>query len=169
MNSCEIVKEKLNKMKKIKSFIYLNEYKLYSISSQIFEGLTEYIVHTHGQKQNEEEQQKGPIGSGRVIADIFREEKETQEKKNLYDYAFNLLEDELIRNTRVLEINGTNFNKLENLNDFAFVKVTGKSIFNDMKILSGIIEKFNNIGEALGYLTMQESYKAQVEEKLNNM
>lgn len=30
-------------MPKIKSFIYLDEYKMYSISSQIFEGITEYL------------------------------------------------------------------------------------------------------------------------------
>jgi hypothetical protein len=30
-------------MDNIKSFIYLDEYKMYSISSQLFEGLTEYI------------------------------------------------------------------------------------------------------------------------------
>ena len=31
-------------MKKIKSFVYLDVNKMYSISSQIFEGLTEYIL-----------------------------------------------------------------------------------------------------------------------------
>ena len=28
----------------IKSFVYLDEYKMYSISSQLFEGLTEYVL-----------------------------------------------------------------------------------------------------------------------------
>ena len=31
-------------MQKIKSFIYLDEYKMYSISSQIFEGVTESLM-----------------------------------------------------------------------------------------------------------------------------
>lgn len=31
-------------MGKIKSFVYLNESKMYSLSSQLFEGLTEYIL-----------------------------------------------------------------------------------------------------------------------------
>lgn len=31
-------------MSGIKNFIYLDEYKMYSISSQIFEGITEYLV-----------------------------------------------------------------------------------------------------------------------------
>ena len=151
-------------MKKIKSFIYLDEYKLYSISSQLFEGLTEYIVHTHGQNQLDQEKQKGPIGSGRIIADIFKEEKTTQEKKNLYDFAFNLLEDELLKNNRVLEINAANACSLNITDDVAFVKATGKIIFNDMKILTSTVENFNTLGEAFGYLTLQESYKEQLEE-----
>ena len=133
-------------MKKIKSFIYLDEYKLYSISSQVFEGLTEYIVHTHGKNQTEDGKQKGPIGSGRVVADIFREEKTTQEKKNLYDYAFNLLEEELISNEMVLELNGSTVAQIKEVNNISFVKVTGKVIFNDMKILASIVENFNKIG-----------------------
>lgn len=151
-------------MKKIKLFTYLDEYKLYSISSQLFQGLTEYIVHTKGQLHDEEETQKGPIGSGKLIADIFKEEKTTQEKKNLYDYAFNLLEDELVKNNNVLEINESKLDTIENANDFSFIKITGKAIFNDMKIVSKTIEEFNTFGEALGYLTMQESYKDQVQE-----
>jgi len=153
------------KPKKIKSFIYLDEYKLYSISSQVFEGLTEYIVHTQGQNQIDNTQQFGPIGSGRIVADIFREEKTTQEKKNLYDFAFNLLEDELIKSKKVLEINDSSIAEILEINETTFIKVTGKVIFNDMKILSSIVENFNKIGEALGYLTMQEEYK----EQLNDM
>ena len=37
-------------MDNIKSFIYLDEYKMYSISSQLFEGLTEYILS--GEKES---------------------------------------------------------------------------------------------------------------------
>ena len=29
---------------KIKSFIYLDDYKMYSFSSQLFEGITQYIL-----------------------------------------------------------------------------------------------------------------------------
>lgn len=150
-------------MKKVKSFIYLDEYKLYSISSQLFEGLTEYIVHTHSQNQNEEESQKGPIGSGRVLADIFREEHKTEERKNLYDYAFNILEDELTNNEKVIKIDDTNYNSTD-FKDFTFIKVIGKAIFNDMNILSKTVEEFNKIGEALGYLSTYESFEKQKQE-----
>jgi hypothetical protein len=150
-------------MKKIKSFIYLDEYKLYSISSQLFEGLTEYVVHTHSQNQNEKDSQKGPFGSGRIIADIFREEKKFEEKKILYDYAFNLLEDELLNNQLVTVVDDNNYNEI-NYKDSTFVKVTGKVIFNDMQILSNTVKEFNKIGEALGYLSTHEDYEQQKNE-----
>ena len=54
-------------MKKLRSFVYLDNYKMYSISSQLFEGLTEYVVRSESKSQRDEESQKGPIGSGRVI------------------------------------------------------------------------------------------------------
>ena len=33
-----------NAMRTVKSFVYLDEYKMYSISSQLFGGLTEYLI-----------------------------------------------------------------------------------------------------------------------------
>jgi hypothetical protein len=60
----------------IKSFLYLDEYKMYSISSQIFEGMTESWVNIRGTSTEEEERQAGPFASGRVIIDpvaVYRE------------------------------------------------------------------------------------------------
>ena len=38
---------------KIKSFIYLDEDKMYSISSQLFEGMTQYILQEETEGQND--------------------------------------------------------------------------------------------------------------------
>jgi hypothetical protein len=43
---------------KIKSFIYLDNDKMYSISSQLFEGLTEYILRDNKTTSTEDDQQK---------------------------------------------------------------------------------------------------------------
>lgn len=67
-------------MQKIKSFIYLDEYKMYSISSQIFEGITESLMSYQGSTTEKEEEQKGEFGSGRIMADILRSESGTQKK-----------------------------------------------------------------------------------------
>ena len=64
-------------MQAIKSFIYLDEYKMYSISSQIFEGVTESLMSYKGSTTEKEEEQKGPIGSGQIMADILKSESGT--------------------------------------------------------------------------------------------
>ena len=66
-------------MQKIKSFIYLDEYKMYSISSQIFKGITEYSIDHHESTTENVETQKGPVVSGRIMADILKFESGSQE------------------------------------------------------------------------------------------
>lgn len=61
-------------MQKIKSFIYLDEYKMYSISSQIFEGITDSLVNYQESTTGQTEKQKGPIDSGRIMGDILKSE-----------------------------------------------------------------------------------------------
>lgn len=41
-----------------KEFIYLDEEKMYSLSSQIFEGITEYVLSESASSNNESESQK---------------------------------------------------------------------------------------------------------------
>lgn len=95
-------------MQKIKSFIYLDEYKMYSISSQIFEGITESLIDYHGSTTENEETQKGPISSGRIMADILRSESGTQEKKYLHDYSYTLFEERLRDSGKILSLSAEN-------------------------------------------------------------
>lgn len=141
-------------MKKIKSFVYLDVNKMYSISSQIFEGLTEYILSEKNEKLEENESQKGPIGSGRVLGDIITKGEKIQEKKYLHDYSYTLFENELINQGKVIEINSVNYSeKKDTLNDFSFIKVKGKLVFKDVKLLADTMLRFNEIGEAIAYVS----------------
>lgn len=150
-------------MKKLRSFIYLDNYKMYSISSQLFEGLTEYIVQTKKQNTKEEETQKGPIGSGRILADIIEKDSSQTEKKFLHDYSYNLFEDALIEDKRVLEIDINNIQeKINNIGKYSFVKITGNVVFNDLKTIEDTIKNFNEIGGALGYITQKTAYDDEV-------
>ena len=96
-------------MKSIKSFIYLDEDKMYSVSSQLFEGLTDHIINYRLDGKSEEGEQKGPIASGRKLADIIIKERATKEIKFLHDYSYNVFEDGLIKENKVLQINSENF------------------------------------------------------------
>ena len=58
---------------------------MYSIFSQIFEGVTESLTNYQGSATEKGEEQKGPVGSGRIMADILKSESGTQEKKYRHD------------------------------------------------------------------------------------
>lgn len=152
-------------MRTIKSFIYLDVDKMYSISSQIFEGMTEYILSSTGEKTGEKDQQKGKIGSGRVMADIIEKEKNETEKKFLHDYSYNLFEDELLRNEKVLEISLTNiFDQVTKIDEYRFVKITSRIAFNDTKLIEDTMSTFNDLGLSVTFLTKGGAMRPSEEE-----
>ena len=154
-------------MDPIKSFIYIDEYRMYSISSQIFEGITEYLVNYQGTKKELTEEQKGPIGSGRVLADILISGSGIQERKYLHDYSYKLFEDHLVASERVLNIDASNIDTaITNIDSKSFVKIKAKATFNDINMIKATTERFNELGEALAYITNYktiEEVKKQLE------
>lgn len=152
-------------MKKIRLFIYLDNYKMYSISSQLFEGLTEYIVTNKSEEEEQSESQKGPIGSGKILGDIIQKSSNQSEKRFLHDYSYNLFEQSLVDQKKVLEITQDNIaEKLKDIENYSFVKITGRAVFNDLKIIEHTLSNFNNFGYALGYVTKKAAYDEQMEE-----
>jgi hypothetical protein len=145
---------KEKKGKKVKSFIYLDEYKMYSISSQIFEGLTEYVISRSKESDGDLETQKGPVGSGKVLADIISRESSTEERKFLHDYSYNLFEEKLLEENKVLQVNSKNIvASLTKLDDCEFIKVKGRLLFSDVKLINETLDEFNELGEAVVYIT----------------
>ena len=149
-------------MNKIRSFVYLDEYKMYSISSQIFEGLTEYVVDYSLEGEEEKEEQRGRVGSGRVLADIIRKEAGTEEKKFLHDYSYTLFEKKLIEDQKVIVINPDSIaERINEISNHDLIKVSGKVIFNDMGLIIEKIKNFNEFGESLTYVTNYEEIVQQ--------
>jgi hypothetical protein len=148
-------------MKKIKSFIYLDNYKMYSISSQLFEGLTEYIVTSDRKGSSEHTEQKGKLGTGKIMADIIQTESEHTEKRFLHHSSYNLFEEELIKENRVLMINSEDIDSsIQQLSDYSFVKVTNKVGFNDTKYVREVFSRFNEIGESLAFISHHEEIQS---------
>lgn len=157
-------------MKKLRSFLYLDNYKMYSISSQLFEGLTDYILRSESAISKEEERQDGPVFSGKVLADIIETNSNQTEKKFLHDYSYNLFEETLMTEGRVLEISsGANDEAFGKLDDFSFLKITGNIIFNDVQELEKTMSQFNQTGEAIGYISYSEEYKNELAEMQQNV
>lgn len=145
-----------NVKKKIKSFIYLDEYKMYSISSQIFEGLTEYVTSYSKNLSEDQESQEGPIGSGKVLADIMRRESSTEERRFLHDHSYSLFEEKLAGENNVLQIDSNNVDEAINrLEDYDFVMVRGRLLFNDIKLINETIHNINGLMESFMCIMVQ--------------
>ncbi len=141
-------------MNVIKNFIYLDEYKMYSLSSQVFEGITEYLVNFQHENTQEHESQKGPISSGRVVADILSKGRQTEEKRLLHDYSYHVSEKHLLEQGVVLTVDKNVIENMEKaINDHSFIKVKAKAIFNDINSIKETLSNFNKIGEYLTYVT----------------
>lgn len=137
----------------IKNFIYLDEDKMYSLSSQIFEGVTEYVLNESFSESEKSEEQKGPVGSGRIMGDILKRADLQSEKKFLNDYSYVLFEKKLIDDNRVFEIKCRDEKTSPLFDEKPFIKITSKAIFNDINSIKNTLENFNKIGKALAHIT----------------
>ncbi|QSL92479.1 hypothetical protein JWV26_22495 [Ectopseudomonas toyotomiensis] len=141
----------------IKNFIYLDAPKMYSLSSQMLEGVTDYIVNESGGEKEETEEQKGPVGSGRVIADAIKTSSKSVERKVLNDYSFTVFEKALSDRGLILEIEKP-YIGLEELKDKirvnSFVRVRAKAIFNDINKINEMLASFNEFGQDLVTVTL---------------
>ena len=141
-------------MQKIKSFIYLDEYKMYSISSQIFEGITESLMSYQESTTEKQEEQKGPVGSGRIMADILKSESGTQKKKYLHDYSYVLFEEHLRQSEKILSLSEENIDEnIKEIDHAGFIEIKGKVVFNDINMIKSTIENFNQLGKAVTHIT----------------
>ncbi|EHI9278356.1 DUF6414 family protein [Vibrio vulnificus] len=143
----------------IKNFIYLDEEKMYSLSSQLFEGITEYVLNETASDNHESETQKGPVGSGKVLADVIISSSRATEKKFFHDYSYTLFENHLLEEKRVLDLTRSTFTLDElktSITDFSFIKIKAKSTFNDINKITELFSEFNTIGEAIAHVTSFE-------------
>ena len=140
----------------IKSFIYLDDHKMFSLSSQLFEGITQYILNENTDGFSDGQEQKGQFLSGRFMADMMFQKNTQSEMKYLHDFAFNLFEAELVSRGLLFEVTGAT--SILDLRDKGFVKVHGKIVFEDYAKILYTLEHFNDIGIAIGQLTLPDIY-----------
>lgn len=137
----------------IRNFIYSDSEKIRSLSSQIFEGVSESFALSKSNTVEQTEDQKGPVGSGRLLGDIFSQSDSSTETKFLEDFAYTLLEAKLISDDLVAEISSAN----EDVNfSKSFIKITAKLDVNDLSHSSKVLSEFNNLGEAFWRVTNEK-------------
>ena len=67
----------------IRNFLYSDSEKIRSISSQIFEGVSESFVLSKEESKSDSEEQKGKFANGRLLGDIFTQSTSSQELRFL--------------------------------------------------------------------------------------
>lgn len=137
----------------IRSFLYVDAYKLNSISAQVFSGLTNAFVQEAREGTSESETQKGVFASGRALGDATFRESTRQEHRVVHDFAYTRLEQELLKRGKVLEVAVGDSPAVLDLREQAFIKVTGRTTFLDLQAISAFMTEFNKFGEAITYMT----------------
>ncbi|EPF93271.1 hypothetical protein F957_00240 [Acinetobacter gyllenbergii CIP 110306 = MTCC 11365] len=139
----------------LKNFIYLDKDKMYSISSQMFEGIAQELLKEETFENEESESQDGPRFSGKVLADVVKNTTKSIEKKFLHDYSFTLFEKELNNKQIILDISDLSDREInEKINKYSFIKVTKEVTFNDHAELQALFSKFNQIGTAISRMQL---------------
>jgi len=153
----------------IKNFIYLDEPKLYSFSSQLFEGVTEYVLSEEYLEKEDREESRERLASSRVIADVIKETSRSTTKKFLHDHSFTLFENQLREKGKLLDINTSTGKEetLASLHDYSFIKVKSKALISDAEKLTTLYKNFNSIGESMVISQMQGELTILENEILN--
>lgn len=149
----------------MKSFIYLDRFKMYSLSSQLMEGVTDYILEETRNSTVDEESQKGPVASGRIIAEIIEKASTSFEKKFLHDYAYSIFENRLVELSKLVKVDST-FSKadaLGSLRHSQIVRFVGKAKFVDFGETVKTLRTLNSMRQSLGVVTSNEEREDLVE------
>jgi hypothetical protein len=124
---------------------------------------TEYVLNENSSGNQESETQKGPVGSGKVLADVIISSNKATEKKFFHDYSYTLFENHLLEQNRVLDLTASSFTLDElksSITGFSFIKIKAKSTFNDVNKITELFSEFNTIGEAIAHVTAFEKINA---------
>lgn len=134
----------------VKDFLYLDIDRLYSLYSQVFEGIVEQIVHSFENSLGHSDNQKGAFLSGSSIEAQVAEVSRRTESRFLYDDMYNRLESKL--SSGIVDGNSVFKSNVRDLLVSApLIKVSGKAEIEDYERLKVFIGKFNRIGEAIAY------------------
>lgn len=152
----------------MKSFVYLDEYKMYSLSSQLMEGVTDFVVSESSSKGSEEESQQGPFNSGRKMASIIETTSGNVEKKFLHDYAYALFEEKLQESGKINSVtSGNSFSDIaSDSQGRRFIRIKAKASFLDAVDVMKSMESLVDIQEAISIISVNDEREALIDELL---
>ncbi len=149
----------------VKDFIYLDTDRLNSLYSQVFKGVVEAILESELTEEESRDMQKGGIRSAgstveqRVAAASYR-----TESRVLHDYMYNLLEQKIA--SVITDITAASADNYYDLARDAFLtKVHGTAELWYFQRFKDYLDKNNNVGLALSYITSKQQREALEREK----
>lgn len=132
----------------LRDFIYIDKNRMYSLYSQLFEGVAESMVRSVSYSTEEQRAEK------KLEETIIDASVKTQNVV-LFDHIYNTLEEKMLQHILVI---GEKTVK-DDINPTSIIKVTGYVIIEDYEHLSYLMANFNDIGLALA--TMQIKTKSE--------
>lgn len=142
----------------IRNIIYLDEQKLISLLSQVLEGFTESFIKTSTTLEEENTSQKGPVASGRIVAEAIKTGQSTVEHRVLHDYAFSIFEKYLTDND-LLNLINEHTNSENVSSDKPFIKVSATAKIIDAEKIIHLLTNFNELGAAVAHTTKHDERK----------
>lgn len=134
----------------IRDFIYVDADRLYSLYSQVFEGVANSIIESYLAGNTALEEQKGKPFHGSSHSEQLVETSQRTENKSLYDHMYNRLEDRL--NSQITDASVVNHdNYKEVLENAVMIKITGTAEIENYQRLTVFLQRFNELGNAIGY------------------
>lgn len=147
----------------IRDFIYLDTEILGSIISQTEKGLIKDLVEEKGDEKKIEGELKAAIfGIGGTGSAGYSKKGLERETKILHDYIYDRVKDKLEEANKVVFVDEKQNGILKNwkkgeltksINETSFVLVNAQIILDDYANFQEIAEKFNDIENAIGYLS----------------
>lgn len=139
----------------VKDFIYVDADRLYSLYSQVFEGVTERIVESFIAGLTTTDSQKGPILRGsNVEAEVAEVSRWTQDRA-LHDHMYSLLESKL--DPVIIDTTSITRDNYETvLRDTFMVRVSGQAEIEDYARLNVYLDRFNELADAIGYAQLTQ-------------
>ena len=142
----------------IRDFIYMDKDRLYSLYSQVFEGVIDAVVDSYSNGIKNSENAKSGLKNSSIESQVAEVSTQT-ENKVLYDHMYNLLEKKLT--DAIFCINNTDKITIEDLKNKTIIKVTGKVSIQDYDRLKRYMEKFNDLGKIIAYANYTSLSKAE--------
>jgi hypothetical protein len=134
----------------VRDFIYIDGDRLYSLYSQVFEGVAERIVQTYIDELSSANTQKSSPLSGESAETKVAEASRRTENRLLYDHMYSQLETKLASAiTEPVDLSQDSYADM--LANTFMVKVRGAAEIDDYRRLQVIIENFNTLGQIIAY------------------